>query len=172
MQKPDSLRAAIVAMLPYLARDPDRLVMWIDRGSIAARLTGTLGFRYSYRLNVVIENLTVSPSVAMLAVIKWLTENEPALLTPNKDAVAFEADILDNGTIDLQLLLDLTEQVLVTAKDDGGYDIAHPPEPFPLLPDDLGAGGLIPIPTLSSLWTVDGEKILPDVPPFGADVQD
>ena len=173
MLKPDSLRAAISEFLPELARDPARLKMWIDQGSLRARLSQQWpgGFAYSYRLNVVIEDLAASPSIVMLAVLNWLTANAPHLLTPGNNAFSFEADILDNNSIDLMLLLDLEEMVQVQPKVGGGYDLQHLAEPDPLFVDDLGAGGVSPIPLLTGMWTVDGEKILPDEPPFGVDVQ-
>ena len=41
----------------------------------------------------------------------------------------FDADILANDAVDLSIKLPLTERVVVTAKDGGGYDITHAPEP-------------------------------------------
>ncbi|KEZ98900.1 tail protein, partial [Xanthomonas vasicola pv. vasculorum NCPPB 895] len=43
--------------------------------------------------------------------------------------IAFEADILANDAVDLSIKLPLTERVVVTTKDGGGYDMAHAPEP-------------------------------------------
>ena len=36
MKKPDSLRAAMMAMIPELAQRPDNLEMWVEHGRIAA----------------------------------------------------------------------------------------------------------------------------------------
>ncbi|MNP05063.1 P2 phage tail completion protein R (GpR) [compost metagenome] len=64
--------------------------------------------------------------------LEWLRRNQPELLTNlerGKDAIAFEADILDGGKVDMSLSLPLTERVIVKRQDDGTLDVTHPDEP-------------------------------------------
>ena len=46
-----------------------------------------------------------------------------------KDAIAFEADILDGGKVDMSIKLPITERVIVKRLSDGKLDISHPDEP-------------------------------------------
>lgn len=137
MIKPASLRAAIVALQPDLARDPAKLLMWVDQGSIVACSTPTLGFAYRYRLNVILIEFSGQPSVVILAVTNWLRQHQPDLLTPGKEAFSIEVDLIDSKTVDLQLQIQLDENVLATRREDGGFDLQHLDEPVPLFDDDL-----------------------------------
>ena len=137
MQKHVSLRAAIVAMAPDLARDPDRLRMWIDKGGIRARQTASADFGWRYTLTLLIAEYTGHPSLIMLAINQWLRANQPDLLQPGREeSYRFEAEILDSQAVDLLIELDLAEEALVTPAPGGGWTIEHPGEPV-LLPDDL-----------------------------------
>lgn len=137
MIKPASLRAAIVALHPDLARDPDKLLMWVDQGSIRSNSTPALGFAYRYRLNVLLVEFAGAPSIIILAVTNWLRENQPERVVPGQEAFAIEVDLVDSKTVDLQLQIQLDENVLVTRRQDGGFDLQHLTEPVPLFEDDL-----------------------------------
>lgn len=144
MIKPKSLRAAIVALQPDLGRDPDKLVMWVEQGSIRSNSTPALGFAYRYRLNIMLVEFAGAPSIIMLAVTNWLRENQPERVVPGQEAFAFEVDMIDSKTVDLQLQIQLDENVLVNAREDGGFDLQHLPEPVPLFDDDkplIGSDG-------------------------------
>jgi hypothetical protein len=56
MKKPESLKALLLASVPGLADKPENLSMFIDKGRIAARLTGSLSFEYRYTVNVVVQD--------------------------------------------------------------------------------------------------------------------
>lgn len=166
MIKPASLRAAIVALLPEAERDPQRLLMWVDQGTIVSRSTPTLGFTYRYRLNVILIDFAGEPSVVMLAVTDWLRVNQPELLTPGKEALSIEVDLIDSKLVDLQLQIMLEENVSVSRREDGGYDLQHLPEPDPLFEDDLpliGSDGE-PAPATPLLTEIADES--GDLPPW------
>lgn len=171
MNKPDALRKAIEASNPDLARDPERLLMFIDRGNVRSFMTADFSFEYRYALNIIISDFTGDTALLMIPILSWLRINQPDLLTPPKEALSFEVDILDNGAVDLEINLQLTEQMAVTKRDDGGFDMLYLPEPENLFDDELGAGGVDPVPDLSAIYLSTGEKLLPDEPPLGADVQ-
>lgn len=158
MQKPDSLRAAITAVLPDdFGRDPDRLKIWIDEGRIRAPMTANRAFAWSYKLNVVLIEFKDHPSIVFLAINDWLRVNQPDLLSADPAAgYTFTADIMDSETVDLQIELDLTEQVVLVARDDGGSDLQHLPEPDPLFDDETPIGAGAP---LSNVWIGERQVI-------------
>lgn len=127
MYKPDSLRAFLTAALPQLAVDPDKLLVFIDRGSVASTYAPGLSFEYAYQLNLVLTDFAGDPDAVMAPLCAWLRVHQPEVFP----AVNFEADILSNGAVDLSITVDLTERVIVQPRADGGYDITHPPEPQP-----------------------------------------
>jgi hypothetical protein len=126
MNKPASLRAAIEAALPELAANPDRLLMFIEDGRVAAGL-GSLSFEYHFTVTVVITDWAGHPDAMMLPILQWLRTNQPDLLqNPDrqKEAITFQAELLNHTTMDLQIKLKLSERVRITA--DGA---THLPEP-------------------------------------------
>lgn len=176
MIKPDSLRAAITAVLPGLAIEPDRLKIWVEKGSVVSRITQSLSFSYRYQLSVLVEGMVAQPSVIAIAVLVWLRTNQPELLTPGKTAFEYDADIIDNATADFGFDLDLTENVTVVRRPDGGFDMQHLAEPVPLMDDDEPLTGQSIAAEFVELWLkspgiVGFEKLTPDTPPLGADVQ-
>jgi len=139
MQKPDSLREALTVADPELGRDPDRLLMWVEKGRIRAPMTASRSFGYEYTLHVVIVSFEGHPSVLFLAINNWLRTNQPDLLAAGGAGAgrgyAFDADIMDNRKVDLELQLELTEQVALHPREDGGWNLEHLAEP-PMFPDD------------------------------------
>lgn len=163
MKKPDSLRAAIAAHVPDLRDNPDRLIMWIDRGAVASPGTPSFNFAYSYRLNIFIVGYAGQQPPVAIAILHWLRVNQPDLLQPGKDAFSFEADFLDNKSVDLQIELQLTECITAVPREDGGFDMQFIAEPDPLFDDDLPLGDLDAAPPLASIWFA-GERLIPDAP--------
>lgn len=157
MQKPASLRAALTEALPELARDTDRFMVWAERGSIRSRMTESRAFAWSYTLHLVIQELAAHPSIAMLAICDWLRTNQPELLAPDATGFRFEADILDSEALDLMVELDLTEQVVLVPRADGGFNLEHLAEPV-LFPDDLALA--VPPSLLKQIWW-KGERLVP-----------
>lgn len=117
MLKPASLRRAIETALPDIAANPDRLILYIDQGSIEHRAGASLSFEYRYRLNVILTDYAGHASAAVVPMLAWLRTNQPEIaLNPElgERALAFEAEILTHNTMDLAFQLLLTERVIVT----------------------------------------------------------
>jgi len=131
MNKPASLRAVLENALPELRDNPDRLLMFIEQGNLAAR-PGSLSFSYSYTLSMVLIEFSGHPDTVMVPLLDWVQVNEPPLMQ-NADRLAdglkFEAEILSTSSWDLRLTIKLTERVSVQKQDDGSVSIAHLPEP-------------------------------------------
>ena len=163
MIKPNALRAALCAAIPVLAANPDMLRMWVDKGRIVARAAATnRAFEYRYTLNVVIENWQGEECTVFLAVNEWLTTQQPDLLTQSGEGgYNFEADIIDDKTVDISIDLPLTEAVRVQPRVGGGFDLAFAAEEAPMFAA-LGATSEPPV-ALTSIWW-QGERLIPGAP--------
>ena len=131
MKKPDSLRAALTAVFPELAKDPHRLRLWIEEGRVRCHASeDNLNFTLEYTLTVVIEEWTHSTLMIWPVLADWLRIQQPDLLTVanSKSAIPFEADLISNQKADISLELALTEPVIVTRREDGGFDMRVVPE--------------------------------------------
>jgi hypothetical protein len=134
MQKLDTLRAAITAVLPDLARDPSRLRVWIERGTIRCRQTATHAFSFEFQAQVLLVEIPSDhvPVVAV-AVFQWARVNQPDLLAFASPGIAFDADILDSGAADVLLQLDLIQNVSAAPAQGGGLALSWLAEPDPLI---------------------------------------
>ncbi|MFP5424978.1 MAG: phage tail protein [Gammaproteobacteria bacterium] len=134
MNKPDSLRNHLLATVPELRNDPDRLLVFIDNGTVRSTAAVGLSFEYAYTLNVMLTDFAGHPDALMIQLLAWLMVNQHELLAnleKGKEAIKFEADILDNSKVDLSIELSLTERVIVKKLDDGTLQVSHPGEPQP-----------------------------------------
>lgn len=155
MNKPKSLRAALMAALPELRNEPDRLKLWIENGAVRARGTASHGFALQYPLSVLIEQAKTDIAIVALAITRWLRVNQPDLLAPNGDSFRFESDILDLTTADILFTIDLTENIAVTPNPDGSWAVEYLAEPDPLFADGQGFEDLDPIPLLAEVQLTD-----------------
>ncbi|MFY9350382.1 MAG: phage tail protein [Sphingobium sp.] len=164
MLKPDRLRAALVEAAPEYGRDPDRLAIYIDQGRVATRLSpGNASFEYRYRLRATLLDFTGHPDIVMVALVKWLSVEQPDLLQRHEtgsEAIGFEADVLAGGAIDLDISLQLTEAVVLRPREGGGHDLVHLEEPALAAPVYEGFEGLDDSVALGAIW-LGGEQILP-----------
>lgn len=135
MKKPALLRAAITAMYPELARGPDQLAMWVERGSVRATGNAQRGFAWEYQLEVVAENFKREPEGLFFVVVDWLRTQQPDLIQPNAPGFPFEVDVLNDTTFDVQMSLPLREIVTAQPATGGGWQLEVIPEQVPLFPD-------------------------------------
>ncbi|MCQ4314482.1 phage tail protein [Stutzerimonas zhaodongensis] len=132
MNKPESLRAHLVAAVPELKRNPDRLLTFVDNGSMRSTAAPGLSFEYSYTLNIILTDFAGHPDAVAIPLFAWVLVNQRELmenLEKGRDAIKFEADILDNSKVDLSITLPLTERVIVKRRADGTLQVSHPAEP-------------------------------------------
>ena len=154
MKKPALLRAAITALLPDLARNPDKLAMWVEGGSVRATGNAQRGFAWEYPLTVVVEDFTLPPETLFFIVVDWLRTQQPDLLASNAEGFPFEADIIDDKTTDVRITLPLREIVTAVTNGSGEWQLTVQPEPV-LFPDEAVIG-----PGITSIW-VRGEGNAP-----------
>ncbi|MFP3850512.1 phage tail protein [Pseudomonas sp. W5-01] len=132
MNKHESLRAHLLAAVPDLAQNPDRLMIFIDNGKIRSTAAFGLSFEYIYTLNLILTDYAGHPDAVAIPLLAWVLVNQRELMENvdrSKDSIVFEADVLDNSKVDLSIKLPLTERVIVKRQDDGTLQVSHPPEP-------------------------------------------
>ncbi|WP_313473960.1 phage tail protein [Stutzerimonas kunmingensis] len=132
MKKPEALRAHLLAAIPELKRNPDRLLTFVEQGSMRSTAAPGLSFEYAYQLSIILTDFAGSPDGVAVALFAWVLRHQPELMTnleKGKDAIKFEADILDNNKVDLQITLPLTERVIVKKQSDDRLEVSHPGEP-------------------------------------------
>ncbi|MET1080314.1 MAG: phage tail protein [Pseudomonas sp.] len=138
MNKPQSLRAALEAAVPSLKRDPERLLVFVDKGAIASTSRASLSFEYRFQLQLVLTDFSEHIDRVIVPVMAWAQANEPDTFErwrSTGDGITFEAEILDDNQVDLAITLAITEAVLVRKQPDGSYTTQHlgePPAPDPL----------------------------------------
>lgn len=129
MKKPESLRALLLATVPGLKEHPENLSMFIDKGRIAARLTGSLSFEYRYSVNVVVQDYAGDVDALFVPLLAWVADQQPDLLERDQqEPFSFESEILDGDVADVSIDLELTERVKVTLTP-GGPVVTHLDEP-------------------------------------------
>lgn len=131
MIKPDSLREHLTEALPELRRNPEQMMVFIDRGGLIATAAPGLSFEYSYTLTLIFTDYAGHPDSIMVPLLVWISTQQPELLAnpARRGEIAFEAELLDNDRVDLSIKIPLTERVGVHAREGGGYNVEHYPEP-------------------------------------------
>ncbi|WP_263264889.1 phage tail protein [Pseudomonas sp. RIT-PI-S] len=132
MNKPDALRQQLLANVAELRNSPDRLMIFIDNGTIRSTAAHGLSFEYAYTLNVILTDYAGHPDAVAIPLLAWLGQHQRELLhdlEKAREAITFEADLLDNSKVDLAIKLPLTERVIVKTEEDGSLRVVHPPEP-------------------------------------------
>lgn len=131
MNKPNSLREHLLNRVEGLKKNPDWLLIFIDAGSVRCTAATGLSFEYTYTLQVILTDFAGHPDSVFIPVLEWLRRHQPELLSNlerGKDAIAFEADILDGGKVDMSVSVALTERVIVQRLNNGQLDVCHPDE--------------------------------------------
>ncbi|QDQ87657.1 phage tail protein [Alcaligenaceae bacterium SJ-26] len=131
MLKPARIREIIVKANPYLARDPDKLQVFLDSGEIACHGAASLSFEYRYKLNIIVQDFPDHADRVILPVLAYLRTNQPELFENHdnaKQVIRFDAELLSQDLIDLSIEVNLTERVIVETVD-GRMQARHVPEP-------------------------------------------
>ncbi|TFW71519.1 phage tail protein [Methylotenera oryzisoli] len=129
MNKPSSLRTALEAALPELKKNPERVLVFIDKGQIVSTQAPTFSFEYHYTLNVIITDYSAHSDNIFIPLLVWVREHQPSLLTGKPDSgMSFEAEIINHKNTDISITLALTEAVIVTLEQ-GKLVSRHAEEP-------------------------------------------
>ncbi|SFT48961.1 phage tail protein [Pseudomonas marincola] len=132
MNKLNSLRTHLLANVPELKYNQERLLIFVDQGRIRATAAPGLSFEYSFTLNIILTDYTGSPDAVAVPLLAWVLVNQSELMTnleKGKESIQFEVDVIDENQVDMSLTLPLTERVIVKRLEDGTLQITHPEEP-------------------------------------------
>ena len=91
-----------------------------------------MSFEYAYTLNLIVTDWAGHPDAIVVPLLGWVAVYQQELLAnidKGREAIQFEADILDQSKVDLSLSLPLTERVIVTRQADGSMSNDHVGEP-------------------------------------------
>lgn len=110
MRKLHALRQYLIDAVPALQRDPDRLLTFVEDGSIEFARGGNLSHGYSYTAQLVLTDYADAIDAIMIPLLDWLAVYQPDL--PHEQAVSFEAEILSNSAVDVALRVQLSERVV------------------------------------------------------------
>jgi hypothetical protein len=128
MNKPERFRAALLAALPDLANDPQRLSIFVERGKLVASGTQGAGWQYSYQLTAILQDFAGDMDTLAMAVTAWMAVEQPDMLKNPAHAergIRFECERMTSELADISIEIDLTEAVYA----DGNGNFDHPAEP-------------------------------------------
>lgn len=132
MKKLRSLRTFLANSVQELTDNPEKLHVFVEKGeghSVPRMLT--LSYTERYTAVLVIEGFTSDTSILFVPLLAWLKLNQP---DRNEDkAFGYEAEILNDTTVDIEIKIELTEDIIVTKNPDETLSVSTAPEPLPAL---------------------------------------
>lgn len=134
MKKLAHLRQHLINTVPDLHRNPDKLLTFIENGSIEFWQGTNLTHLYRFPARVILTDYSGDADAVVIPVLEWLQAHEPGM-NP-EDAIQFEAEIIDHKRIDLGLTIRITERVVVR-DENGTRSVVHaiPVPEEPMNPD-------------------------------------
>ena len=161
MLKLNSLKALLMQCLPAdLARDPMRLTVLAENGTVVTTGTASLSFEWRYTARVIVLGYAGHPDAVIVPIIAWMKRNQSEQMD-NPDtrvnAIKFRVEPLTTTSIDFGIELQLTERAIVKP------DPAAPPDtPHRLLvehPEEPCHIGTVCVPEHWELWLRDERKL-------------
>lgn len=132
MLKPDKIREVITKANPYLKRDPDKLHVFLDSGRVVAYGAASLSYEYQYTINIVVLDYPHHADQIFVPLLAYLRTQQPELFENHEMAqnmIRFEAEILNQQSVDLSIEVDLTESVIVSQPAGNKLVVEHVGEP-------------------------------------------
>lgn len=132
MKKPNQLREYLLNAIPDLRPNQDRLLIFVNNGSLQSTMVSGFSFEMSYTLDVDISDYAGDVDVIGVVLFTWIAENQPELMANHeegKQAITFEAELIDNSKYDIIFQIQLTERVVVKKNAEGKLEMSYPAEP-------------------------------------------
>lgn len=132
MNKPERFRVALLAALPDLANDPQRLSIFVEKGKLIANGTENAGWQYTYQLTAIVQDFAGDMDALAQAVIAWVATEQPDMLKNPVQAergIRFECELMTSELADIVIEIDLTEAVY--AENNGMLEHAAEPPADP-----------------------------------------
>lgn len=139
MDKPSRLRDTLTKAIPDLAKNPEKLAIFVVGGRVVHTGTDSLSWEYRYALRVLLTDFTGHADAVMAPLVMWMKRHQPEVFDntdTREKAIRFEAEYLNSGAVDLQIDLQLSEAVLSRPRLDGppgALNLIHKAEPPPQL---------------------------------------
>lgn len=131
MKKLELLRQHLINRIPGLKKSPERLLTFIERGTIECHRGETLSHEYSMPVRIVLTDYSDEIDAVMIPLLQWLCHYQPDL--DPQQAINFDAEILSNNAFDLALEVRLTERVIAKVDCEQGRIISeHRTPEFPV----------------------------------------
>jgi|TARA_A100001518_G_scaffold3608_1_gene4022 hypothetical protein len=118
MKKLHSLRAYLVERIPDLKRNPDRMLTFIEDGSIEFYRGAHLSHEYRVPVRIVLTDHSGELDTVIIPLLQWLSRYQPDI-NP-QEAITFQAELLSNKAWDLAIDVTLTERVVALVDCDAG----------------------------------------------------
>lgn len=172
MKKPDHLRTYLLNTIPDLSQDQDRLLIFTNNGTLRSTMASGYSFEMAYTLDLTITDYAGDVDVIGVVLFTWIAEHQSELMANHekgKQAITFEAELIDNSKYDINFQIPLTERVVVKKNDDGKLELSYPGEPQyskfdpPKIISVMDPTGI----ELTTLTTVEKQGWSLDMPPTG-----
>ncbi|MBC3250972.1 phage tail protein [Serratia fonticola] len=127
------LREFLLSNVDYLTKNPEKLRIDIEAGSVAGGLAATLSHQHRYTASVLIMDWDGNTHVLFTLFEMWLRTHQPDIMATEearKTGLTYMIQTLDNDLLDIKIWLKLTERVFV--KNDGQAMIVTPKDEPPL----------------------------------------
>lgn len=118
MWKPQSLRATLRSFLEWVKTDPEKLEVYVDKGTIVATAAKSASFEYRYFVVIEIKSFAGDPDLLFMAIVVWLRkyqndilQNHSQTYPASKEPFTFEVFPINNTSVDIDIRLSLTEAV-------------------------------------------------------------
>ncbi|PWI80493.1 phage tail protein [Enterobacter sp. CGMCC 5087] len=132
MLKVDILREHLNKAIPWVRSNPDNLETRVRKGNVVSSGRPGASFEYRYHVDVLAMDFPDDIEMLTLVILTWARDHQPDLIfNPDKRAreVSFDADILDNGNVDVLFSFPVSEAVTVTRDSDGRITFTPQDEP-------------------------------------------
>lgn len=126
----ESLREHILAKVQYLADNPDRLILTVEKGSVV--WSGqSLSHRQQYTAVIEIDDYpeSLDPNHIIIPLLDWYQRNQDPLAPNSKSPIAFVSYVLSNASTTVVFTIDLQESIVVAIDNKGDYAIDVCPIP-------------------------------------------
>lgn len=124
MKKLVALRQHLINAVPALARQPERLLTFVEDGAVEFTRGRNYDHGYRYTARLIVTDWGGDTDTLVVPLLYWLTRYQPNA-DPDR-ALQFEAEILANDAWDLSITVNLDERVLTRADaSTGRIDVEH-----------------------------------------------
>ena len=127
------LRQYILSKVQYLADNPDRLILTVEKGSVVWH-GQSLSHRQQYTAVIEIDDYpeSLDPNYIIVPLLDWYQRNQDPLAPNSKSPIAFASYVLSNASTTVVFTIDLQESIVVAIDDKGDYAV----DVCPIIPDN------------------------------------